>query len=178
MRYLFFYIVLIASQISLDAQAQMGDKPRESPLAVVSMKYKNAYVKVVYSKPQKKGRKIFGGLVPYGKIWRTGANEATEITLTHDLLVKDDTLKAGTYSVFTIPTKDKWTIIFNNELGQWGAYNYLDESDELRVDVPSERIKDLIWEPFTIGFEQKNEVADLVFLWSDTRVKVPLKFID
>jgi len=178
MRSLIFASLIPLCFFSTHVKAQMVDKPRLSPLAVVSMKHKDAYVKIVYSQPEKKGRNIFGELVPYNEIWRTGANETTEITLTNDLLIKEDTLKAGTYSLFTIPGKEEWTVIFNNELGQWGAYNYLQDSDELRVTVPSEKIKDLVWEPFTIGFEQKNEVADLVFLWDDTRVKVPVKFLE
>ncbi|MDX1629510.1 MAG: DUF2911 domain-containing protein [Fulvivirga sp.] len=163
--------------ITANLFAQLPVAPRPSPLAIAKMKHKDVYVKVTYSQPHKQGRKIFGHLVPYGKIWRTGANEATEITLTDTLIVAGDTLNAGTYSVFSIPQKEQWTIIFNNELGQWGAYNYLQESDELRVEVPVEKIEDVVWEPFTITFDKKNGSADMVLMWDQTRVRVPINFI-
>jgi hypothetical protein len=99
-------------------------KSRVSPLALTSARFKDAYVKITYSQPQKRGREIFGKLVPYGEIWRTGANEATEITVTKNIQVNNQLLKAGTYSIFTIPGPDKWTIIFNADIGLWGAYNW------------------------------------------------------
>ncbi|MEM8565315.1 MAG: DUF2911 domain-containing protein [Bacteroidota bacterium] len=113
--------------------AQEALKTRPSPTSIESIKYKDTYIKITYCQPHKKGRQIFGELVPYGKIWRTGANEATEITITDDILVEQDTLKAGTYSIFTIPRPNEWLVIFNSELGQWGAYNYVESSDVLRV---------------------------------------------
>ena len=102
------------------AYAQEALKPRPSPLSVKTMKYEDSYVKITYNRPHKKGREIFGAdLVPYGKVWRTGANEATEITVTKDVKLGGHKIKAGTYSIFTIPQKDKWTIIINKALGQW-----------------------------------------------------------
>ena len=92
---------------AFDAQSQETFKARSSPLAITTMRFKDAYVKIVYSQPQKRNREIFGELVPYGQVWRTGANEATEITLTKDMMVNDKILKAGTYSIFTIPHADK-----------------------------------------------------------------------
>jgi hypothetical protein len=81
-------------------------------------------VKVTYGQPSKKGRVIFGDLVPYGEVWRTGANEATEITFSSDVVISGKTIKAGTYTLFTIPQKNTWTIILNSELKQWGSYGY------------------------------------------------------
>jgi len=176
MRVLFGTICILLFSTVLFGQTPV--KPKPSPLAIAKMKYKDAYVKVVYSQPHKNGRKIFGELVPYNKVWRTGANEATEITLTDTILVAGDTLNAGTYSIFTIPQKDKWTVIFNNELGQWGAYNYLEKSDELRIEVPTEKIENEIWEPFTISFDQQNEKAYMLMMWDRTRIKVPIEFLD
>jgi hypothetical protein len=115
--------------------AQEAVKPRLSPLEIVTLKYESTYVKVTYGRPHKKGREIFGELVPYGKIWRTGANEATEITFTNDVLINKKKLKAGTYTIFTIPEKDKWKVIFNSDLGQWGAYNYNADKNVLEVDA-------------------------------------------
>ena len=169
-------ILLVIVFFAMQAYSQEAITPRPSPLAVVTMKYNDDYVKITYSQPHKRGREIFGGLVPYGKVWRTGANEATEITLTSDMLVKNDTLPAGTYSIFSIPNQDVWTIIFNKNLGQWGAYNYLESADVLRVEVPASKIEDVTWEPFTMAFEQKNDKADLTLTWDQTQVAVPLTF--
>lgn len=176
---LFTYLSLILlSLLSIPLLAQEALKNRPSPTAIESAKYKDTYIKVTYCQPHKKGRLIFGELVPYGKVWRTGANEATEITVTKNVLVSGDTLKAGTYSIFTIPRADKWTIIFNSELGQWGAYNYLESSDVMRLEIQTKEIENVVWEPFTIAFEQVNEKVDLNMMWDQTMVSIPIEFID
>ncbi len=163
--------------ISIASYAQETFTPRPSPLTLASMRYKDAYVKIVYSQPQKRGRDIFGSLVPYGQLWRTGANEATEITLTHDMIVNDLLLKAGTYSIFTIPYEDHWTIIINRELGLWGSYNYKPRFDVMRFDVPVS-INNVNFEAFTMTFHQRNELADLLIMWDNIKVVVPFKFIN
>lgn len=157
--------------------SQEAVKPRASPLAVIAMRYKDSYVKITYSQPHKRGRKIFGDLVPYGQVWRTGANEATEITITHDILFNATVLKAGTYSLFTIPDKIKWTIILNKEVGLWGSYNYNPKLDILRFDVPIEKIN-APYEAFTMTFYQKNDQAILNLWWDDVKVSIPLKFMN
>lgn len=172
----FFIISLLSTPFY--GIAQEAVTPRPSPTAIVTMKYEDTYVKVTYSQPHKRGRLIYGGLVPYGKVWRTGANEATEITLTGPVKFGTDTLKAGTYSIFTIPDKEIWTVIINSQLGQWGAYNYAEKSDVLRVEVYAQQIEDVVYEPFTILFEQNNNIAELVMLWDRTKVSIPIEFID
>lgn len=162
------------------AQALMAQellKLRPSPLAITSIRYKDNYIKITYSQPQKKNREIFGDLVPYGQVWRTGANEATEITTTKDIQLQNYTLRAGTYSLFTIPEKEKWTIIINSDVGLWGAYNYNPQKDVLRFEVPVQSAEK-IYEPFTIVFDHRNEVADLLLMWDKTKVSVPFRFIN
>ena len=159
--------------------AQDAVAARPSPLAIVSARYKDTYFKLTYSQPHKKGRAIFGSLVPYGKVWRTGANEATEFTVTKNMQINGTLLLAGTYSLFTIPDKEKWTIIINSEPGLWGSYNYNEALDVMRFDVPVQRIPgDLVYEAFTIQLVQSNEVADLLLLWDKTKISIPLKFIN
>ena len=170
------FIILLSCSIT-NLFAQEAVVPRPSPLAMQTMKYEDTYVKVTYSQPHKRDREIFGDLVPYGQVWRTGANEATEITLTGDLMVDGNLLKAGTYSIFTIPSPESWSIIFNKYLGQWGSYNYNEKGDALRVKVPVSKLKDVVYEPFTISFEQKNESAQMLFLWDAVKVAVPIKFV-
>lgn len=174
--------LLLASMLMITSMAvSFGQEPvvfRPSPVAIVSMHYKDAYVKITYSRPLKRGREIFGKLVPYNQVWRTGANEATEITLTQNIQIQGNLLKAGTYSIFTIPEKDSWTLIINNEVGLWGSYNYNSRLDQLRLVVPVQRLTEENYEQFTIRFEQRNEMADLVMLWDNIRVSVPIKFIN
>lgn len=101
-------------------------------------------MKIVYGRPLKNGRTIFGGIIPYDKVWRTGANEATEITFYKDVVFGGQAVKAGTYSLFTIPGKKEWTFILNKDLDIWGAYSYKEDLDVARVVVPVEKLEDTI----------------------------------
>jgi hypothetical protein len=130
-------------------------------------------VKVTYGQPSKRGREIFGRLVTYGKVWRTGANEATEITFAKDGNFGGKTVKKGTYTLFTIPGETEWTIILNSELKQWGAFKYdeIKGKNVLETKVPSKKNNSMV-EKFTI------EVSDtaLNMMWDQTLVSVPLAF--
>ena len=161
---------------SCSAFAQELVKPRPSPLALVTAQYKDTYLKLTYSQPSKRGREVFGKLVPFDQVWRTGANEATEVTITRDIKVNGSDLKAGTYSIFTIPRVDAWTIIINGDLGQWGSYNYNEKTDVLRFDVPTAALADVVYESFTLWFDQKNDKADLHMAWDKTKVVIPIQF--
>ncbi len=163
--------------ILAETTAQEAVKPRLSPLEMVTLKYESTYVKVTYGRPHKKGREIFGELVPYGKVWRTGANEATEITFTNDVLINGKRLKAGTYTIFTIPEKDKWTVIFNSDLGQWGAYNYNPDKNVLEIEAEVSEL-DITYEPFTIEFQLQDDEAELIMMWDKTKVSFTIGFLD
>lgn len=91
-----------------------------------------ALIKVVYSRPQVKGRTIFGDKVPYGEVWRTGANEATEVKFYEDVTIDGKDLAAGTYALFSVPGEEEWTIIFSADLNYWGAYSYKEGNDVLK----------------------------------------------
>jgi hypothetical protein len=150
-------------------------KPRPSPMAVACHKEETIYLKVTYCQPFRKGRQVFTELAPFGKVWRTGANEATELTVTKDLKIGGKPLKAGTYTVFTIPNPDKWTIILNSELGQWGEYKYDSTKDVLSVEVPTQKNNE-VYEAFTIQFNETKTGADMSLLWDATKVVVPFTF--
>lgn len=171
-----FVSLLVLSFYSLSAQEALPTRP--SPTAIVSARYKDTYVKITYCQPRKRGREVFGKLVPFGEVWRTGANEATELTLTRDVFVNGTLLLSGTYSLFTIPGKDKWTIIINKDLGLWGSYNYNIKQDVLRFDVPATQLSNEIVEAFTIQLDQRNNVADLLLLWDKTKISIPIQFIE
>ncbi|MBC8112629.1 MAG: DUF2911 domain-containing protein [Verrucomicrobia bacterium] len=145
-------------------------------MATSFFKKEDLYVKVVYGQPNKKGRQVFGTLVPYGEVWRTGANEATEFTTTKDIRLAGKSLRAGTYTIFTVPDREKWTVIVNAELGQWGEYKYKDfkSKDVLTFETPAQRVTGEIHEAFTIKFLENTNGADMVMQWDDTKVAVPI----
>lgn len=171
-----FIIILVTGIIS--AYAQESSKPRQSPLELTKAKYKNTYVKIVYGQPMKKGREIFGELVPYEQVWRTGANEATEMTATKDFYINGTLLKAGTYTIFTIPDRIKWTVIINKDVGLWGSYNYNEKLDVIRFEIPVADTGEESYESFTIQFNQKNDKADLKMMWDHTQIIIPIRFSD
>jgi hypothetical protein len=172
-----FLLMLLMVCAMPDIFGQEPVKPRPSPIAIIAIRYKDAYIKITYSQPQKRDREIFGKLVPYDQVWRTGANEATEITTTKNIQINGTLLKAGTYSLFTIPQKDKWTVVINSEVGLWGAYNYNSKLDVMRFDVPV-TTTDTVYESFTMQFDHRNEVADLLLYWDKTKISIPIKFIN
>ena len=149
---------------------------RQSPLALASSTIDGTYIKVVYGSPRMRGRSIFGGLVPYGSVWRTGANEATEITFSRPVIFSGERVEAGTYALFTIPDRDQWTVILNNGLGQWGAYEYDESLDVVRVEVAPERAAQQ-HEAFTIRFDddEGRRGTTLSIVWDGTRVPVRLE---
>ena len=148
---------------------------RPSPVAMAQYKTENCYLKLTYGQPMRKGREIFGKLEPYGKLWRTGANEATELTLTKDLKIAGVPVRSGTYTLFSIPNQNSWTIILNTDLGQWGAFNYKPEHDYVRVDVPAIK-NNQIYEALTFKFEETSEGATLHLMWDDVKVQIPMAF--
>ncbi len=136
-------------------------------------------LRVFYNRPFKKGRVVFGGLVPYGEVWRTGANEATTFETNQDLTIAGKKLRKGKYTLWTVPRTDSWTVIFNSEYGQWGIgpdgkANRNAERDVLSVEVlalQSERE----FEQFTISFEKVGgDELEMVLLWDKTVVAVPI----
>jgi hypothetical protein len=163
-----FLLVIILSLASI-ASAQV-DLPRVSPNASVSQKIGVTEVKITYSRPGVKNRVIWGGLVPYDKVWRTGANEATTISFSTDVKVEGQDLPAGTYALFTIPGKTEWTIIFNKAAEEWGAFDYKPDEDALRIKVKPEEAPNQEWMNFT--FQNLSvESADVVLHWATLKVK-------
>jgi len=135
----FFVCAFLVSSV---AMAQNTAKPIPSPRDSVSGAVAGAHIKIWYGSPSVKGRKVFGGLEPWGKVYRAGANEATTFTTDKDIKVEGETLPAGTYAFFVIPMeKGKWTVIFNKTAKQWGAFKYDQSKDQLRVMVEPKTTK-------------------------------------
>ena len=132
-------------------------------------------IKVVYGRPQKKNRTMLGDAEAYGKVWRTGANESTEIRLYKDVTFGDKKVSAGTYTLYSIPGKDEWTIILNSKLDTWGHYEYDESKDVARVKVPAGKTESEV-EAFTIFFDGSDGSGNMNLAWENTLVKVPLKY--
>lgn len=131
--------------------------------------------RVIYSRPQKNGRDLFGKEIKYGEIWRLGANETTEIEFFRAVSFGGKSIKKGRYSLYCIPSANSWVIIFNKDLYTWGAFSYQMQSDVARFTVPVTRQSGVSVEYFTMYF---NEANQLVILWGDVRAIVPFKFSD
>ena len=178
-KYLFFLATLIFVSCGQKKPDSPQDAPignRKSPIAISSIKHENTYLKVVYGQPYRKGRTIFGEWEPYGQVWRTGANEATEITVTEPVLMNMVVVDAGTYSLFTIPNKEKWTVILNNGLGQWGAFDYNEQLDAYRFDVPVQSLETPV-EAFAISFSDLNGSSTVMTLsWDVVKIEIPIRF--
>ncbi|TNE30535.1 MAG: DUF2911 domain-containing protein [Bacteroidetes bacterium] len=164
-----FTLLALVVGFSGTTLAQGTLEPKSSPLDISTTTVGETYIKVVYSRPHKKGRNIFGGLVPFNKVWRTGANAATEITFTGDVEINGEEIEAGTYSLYTIPSEDSWTVILNSDLGQWGAYRYNEDNDVLRFEVETQETE-VTWEPFTIVLETEGRKSNLKMMWDTTMV--------
>lgn len=168
-------VVLLTAPFQ-ETNAQAAPKPRKSPLALAQLKSGKTYIRIVYSQPFKNDRQIFGALVPYDKVWRLGANEATELTTTHKIKIGGKTLPAGTYTLFAIPQANKWTIIVNKEVGLWGDYDYKAQRDQLRFDVAVKQL-DQSWEAFTMKFDKAGKVSTLTVVWDKTSVEIPVEVL-
>jgi hypothetical protein len=155
------------------AFAQQVPNPRVSPTMIAAVKVDGAYIKVVYGMPFRNDRVVFGGLVPYNQVWRTGANEATEITFTRDVMFGSAEVKAGHYSLFSIPGESEWTVILSNDLGIWGT-RYNAEMDYVRITVPSESLPDM-WEAFRIQLANNEGNIAMTMRWEQTGVTVPIR---
>lgn len=160
-------ILLCASSYGVFAQLNL---PRESNRAAISQTIGDTVVSIVYHRPNAKSRKVLGGIVPYGEVWRTGANEATTFEVSNDVKINGQVLPKGKYSLHSIPTETEWTIIFNKTAEQWGSFEYNAKQDVLRVAA----------KPQTAGFHEtmglefenvKGNTADVVIVWD--KVKVP-----
>jgi hypothetical protein len=130
--------------------------------------------RVIYSRPGMNGRKVFGALIEYGKVWRLGANEATEIEFFKDVLINKIKVKKGRYSLFALPNQNKWTIILNKEIDSWGAFLYDSTKDIVRIEAVPELTAQTV-EPFTMFFEKINlQNIGLNIFWENTKVVLPI----
>lgn len=161
---------------STEALAQEFSGMDKSPMDMASFpasyKVADKTIRIIYSRPQLKGRSM-EELAPEGKVWRTGANEAPEITFYEDVSFGGKDIEAGTYSLFTIPGQGEWTVALNKNLNQWGAYSYDESADVARITVPHKTDSKSL-EEFSIAFKESGKGAEMVMGWDKTRVSVPI----
>jgi hypothetical protein len=135
-----------------------------------------AIIRVTYSRPSKNDREVFGKLVPYDKVWRTGANENTEIKFYQDVELNGKKVKAGTYALFTIPGEKNWTIILNSDLDYWGSFKYNEKNDVVRTTAPVSTLNEPL-ENFSVQFDSKGEKQGIMKMgWDRTVVEIPFKY--
>mgnify|MGYP000430454426 CR=1 FL=1 len=164
------------SFLSITSTAQIT-KPSLSPKIIPQQQVGLANFTVEYGQPNTQGRVIFGGLIPYNKLWRTGANASTKITIDTDVTFAGTPIPAGTYGLYSIPTEKEWTIILSKNSKRWGAGGYNEAEDLVRFKVPSIPLEDTL-ETFTIHFENFNtNGGDLIIAWENTKIKISV-FVD
>ena len=167
-------LTFVAAAAIMTAQAQGIKTPAPSPTQTIKQDFALSSIEVNYSRPNMKGRTVFGDLAPYGKLWRTGANAATKVTFGEDVTVGGVAVKAGTYVLYTVPNKDEWEVIFNKGLGNWGIDGYKKEEDVARFKVKPVALPSSV-ETFTIQLGNVTPAtADIQVSWEKTQINIPV----
>jgi len=163
---------LLLFALAIVANAQQDKSRRPSPPASAECKFSDGKsVKIDYSSPRAKGRKIFGGLVPYGQVWRSGANEATTFVTDSDVVVGGQKVPAGSYTIFTVPEASQWSLVISKKTGEWGT-DYPGPSEDLaRIPMTVSKTSGPV-ENFTISFDQGGSKCTLNMDWENTRASV------
>ncbi|MCO5935586.1 DUF2911 domain-containing protein [Mucilaginibacter sp. RB4R14] len=170
---------MLMACVTLNTYAQQEPRiPEASSTQTIIQDFGLGKITITYSRPNVKGRKIFGGINPYGQVWRTGANWATTITFSENVLVEGNKVPAGTYSLFSIPAKNNWTIILNKTVKQWGAYSYKQDADLVRFNAKPIDVKEKR-ETFTMAFANSTtKTSDLYIIWDHTAVPIHMQTDD
>ena len=173
MKQLFLSVILVATSLATFAQSSLK-LPALSPTAKISQDFSISSIEINYSRPSMRGRKIFGDLVPYGKVWRTGANSATKIKLGEDMEIAGQKIKAGEYALYTIPDKNSWRIILNTGIGNWGTDGYSKENDVARFTVKPGKLDEDV-QTFTINITDITfSACKIELVWERTKVVLPV----
>jgi hypothetical protein len=174
-KFILLIVLALSLTISDSLYAQKFSDLDKSPMDVAaypsSYRVSDKLIKITYSRPQLKGREV-ASLAKPGNVWRTGANEASELTLYTDMNLGGTTVKAGTYTFYTIPGENEWTAIISSDLNVWGSYSYNEANDVARITVPATSADESI-EAFAIAFEESDNGVDMHLGWGNTRVKIP-----
>ena len=179
LKWLLASLIVIAIGVFCYSYFNDGFKKPLSPKKTLGIKIDDLEIKVFYNRPSKRGRKIFGALVPFNEVWRTGANEATTFETNQTLKIGIDSLQAGKYTLWTIPNDTSWNVIFNSKQYPWGVDETMKSMreevfDAINLTVPVEKINNTV-EQFTIAFDNSTDNLSLTMAWDDVKIVVPLK---
>ena len=174
------FFICLMGQTSLPpvdkSPMDMSYYPNSYPVLKIQDKITEPLIaRVVYSRPQKSGRAIFGGLVKYGEVWRLGANEATEIEFFKTVHIGGKRISKGRYTLYAIVNESSWTIIVNKETDTWGSFKYNLKKDVIRTDVPVQKA-DAVLESMAMAFEKTTTGCNLVIAWDNVKVSLPISF--
>ena len=172
-----FFLCLVAQVPAIDkSPLDMSYYPANYPVLKIQDKATEPLVaRVIYSRPQRAGRSIFGGLVKQGEIWRLGANEATELEFYKSVKIGGKKVKAGRYTLYAIVNDNSWTMIINKETDTWGSFKYNIKKDVVRTDVTLQKTEGLV-ENMSMYFEKTAVGCNLIIAWENTRVAMPIVF--
>ncbi|SFD55732.1 Protein of unknown function [Algibacter lectus] len=166
----FVFALLLSTNVSAQKFAKLDKSPMDAAAFPTNYKEANKLIKIIYSRPQLKGRDL-ATLAPNGKVWRVGANEAAELTLFTDMKLGDSSVKVGTYTFYLIPDEKEWTAIISTDLNVWGSYFYNEANDVARLSVPVTSGEDL--DAFSIVFDEADGAINMHLGWGTTRIAVP-----
>lgn len=171
----FLLAFLIAGSSFSAAMAQDLKLPALSPTAKLTQEFSTSSIEISYSRPSMRGRTVYGDLVPYGDVWRTGANSSTKVKFGEDVTIGGVAVKQGEYSMYTIPGKEEWTVILNKGLGNWGASGYATTDDVARFTIKPKKINNDI-QTFTINITDITySTCNIELVWENTKVVIPVK---
>jgi hypothetical protein len=165
------FLMLVSFNVNAQGFKGLDKSPMDAASFPSSYKESDKLVKIIYSRPQLKGRSV-GKLAPEGNVWRTGANEAAELTLYTDMMLGTTKIKAGTYTFYLIPGEEEWTAIVSTDLNVWGSYYYNEKNDVARIEVPVTKGKENL-EAFSIAFEKSDDGVHMHIGWGTVRIAVP-----
>jgi hypothetical protein len=170
----YFLTFLMGGCIAFSAQAQDLKLPAPSPASVLKQDFSTSSIEISYSRPSLRGRKAFGEVVPFGSIWRTGANAATKVTFGEDVTIKGNVIKAGSYALYSVPGENEWKIIINKGIGNWGASGFDAKDDVATFTVPASKSAETV-QSFTISIDNITSTScDIVLRWENTKVVIPV----
>jgi hypothetical protein len=165
------FLMLVSFNVNAQKFKGLDKSPMDAASFPSSYKESDKLIKITYSRPQLKGRSV-GKLAPEGNVWRTGANEAAELTLYTDMMLGTTKIKAGTYTFYLIPGEEEWTAIVSTDLNVWGSYYYNQKNDVARIVVPVTDGKENL-EAFSIAFEKSDDGVHMHIGWGTVRIAVP-----
>jgi len=169
-----FITFAVGLSLSVNAFSQDLKLPAPSPTCVLKQDFSTSNIEITYSRPALRGRKIFGDMIPFGQVWRTGANSATKISFGEDVMLANNALKAGTYALYTIPGEKTWKVIVNKGISNWGVSGFDDKDDVIQFEVPVQKINDAV-QSFTISVDNiNNNKCDISLSWENTKVVIPV----